>query len=100
VKVLARAYDDPKFKGTGKDEPVLWTVDYGKGRVFHTILGHNVAAMQEPGFVATLLRGTEWVATGKVTLPAKAAPPVPAAESGAAIPQPFAADRYFCGNSA
>lgn len=69
IRVLARAFDDPANGGTGKDEPVLWTLDYGKGRVFHTTLGHDVAAMTEPGFSVTFARGTEWAATGEVTLP-------------------------------
>ena len=77
VEILATAFDDNKYGGTGKDEPVLWTVRYGKGRVFHTALGHNVAAMQAPGFIATLARGTEWAATGAVTLPARAEPARP-----------------------
>ena len=72
VKVLATAFDDPKIGGTGKDEPMLWTVDYGKGRVFHTALGHDVAAMQEPGFADTFVRGAEWAAGGEV---GAAAPP-------------------------
>ncbi len=71
VHVIATALDDAKNGGTGKDEPVLWTVNYGKGRVFHTSLGHDVAAMQTPGFVATFVRGVEWAATGAVTLPPK-----------------------------
>jgi type 1 glutamine amidotransferase len=71
AKVLARAYDDPKMGGTGKDEPVLWTVHYGRGRVFQTTLGHDLASMQEPGFAETFVRGTEWAATGAVTLPPK-----------------------------
>jgi hypothetical protein len=69
VNVLATAFDDPRMGGTGKEEPILWTVDYGKGRVFHTTLGHDLAAMQEAGFVSTFVRGTEWAATGAVTLP-------------------------------
>lgn len=70
AKVLATAFDDAKFGGTGKDEPVLWTVAYGKGRVFHTVLGHDVAAMREAGFRLTLARGAEWAATGDVAPPA------------------------------
>lgn len=73
VNVLATAFDDLKMGGTGKDEPILWTVAYGKGRVFHTTLGHDLAAMQEAGFVSTFVRGTEWAATGAVTLPPAAA---------------------------
>ena len=70
VKVLATAFDSPEIRGTGENEPILWTMDYGKGRVFYTALGHNAAAMCETGFIATFLRGCEWAATGKVTLPA------------------------------
>lgn len=71
IHVLATAFDALDKRGTGKDEPLLWTVRYGKGRVFHTALGHDVAAMQAPGFVASYARGTEWAARGSVTLPAK-----------------------------
>ena len=39
----------------------------GKGRIFHTTLGHDIAAMSCVGFITTLQRGTEWAATGKVT---------------------------------
>jgi hypothetical protein len=42
-------------------------LSYGKGRIFHTTLGHDVAAMSCVGFVTTLQRGVEWAATGKVT---------------------------------
>jgi len=42
-------------------------VNYGKGRVFHTMMGHDVSALSCVGFVTTLQRGTEWAATGRVT---------------------------------
>ncbi len=71
TNVLATAYDDPKNGGSGKDEPLLWTLPYGKGRVFYTALGHEVPAMQEPGFAITFVRGAEWAGTGEVTLPPK-----------------------------
>ncbi len=61
--MLAVAFDDPAIQGRGKDEPILWTVDYGKGRVFHTILGHDVRAMEKPAFLQSFLRGTDWAAT-------------------------------------
>jgi type 1 glutamine amidotransferase len=70
AKVIATAYDNPKIGGTGRDEPILWTVEYGKGRTFYTALGHDLTALQEPGFVTTFVRGVEWAATGRVTLPA------------------------------
>jgi len=51
---------------TGQDEPVLWTVHYGEGRTFYTALGHDVKAMEMPGFATTFVRGVEWAASGTV----------------------------------
>ncbi len=70
VDVIASAYSDPSTRGTGEDEPILMAIPYGKGRVFHTTLGHNALAMRGVGFIVTFQRGTEWAATGKVTQPA------------------------------
>lgn len=67
LTVLATAWSDPKTGGTDEHEPLLMTIAYGKGRVFHTALGHDVGAMKCVGFIVTLQRGTEWAATGKVT---------------------------------
>ena len=65
--LVASAWSDPANAGTGENEPVLLSVRYGKGRIFHTTLGHDVPAMECVGFIVTLQRGTEWAATGKVT---------------------------------
>jgi type 1 glutamine amidotransferase len=69
VKVLATAFDDKRQGGTGEHEPMIWTVTYGKGRVFHTPMGHDLDGLKCVGFQATLQRGAEWAATGKVTIP-------------------------------
>jgi hypothetical protein len=65
IELLATAYS----KGTKVNEPMIWTISYGKGRVFHTPMGHDVNAMHCIGFITTLRRGTEWAATGTVTIP-------------------------------
>jgi type 1 glutamine amidotransferase len=67
MTVLSTAFSDPGNRGTGRDEPILMAIAYGKGRVFHTVLGHDLAALNSVGFIATYLRGAEWAATGKVT---------------------------------
>jgi len=69
MTVLASAFDSQEFGGSGRHEPILMTIDYGKGRVFHTTLGHYAEAFESVGFITTFTRGTEWAATGKVTIP-------------------------------
>jgi type 1 glutamine amidotransferase len=74
MEILATAYADSALGGpasTNRDEPVLMTIKYGKGRIFHTALGHADAgggpAMQCVGFIVTYQRGAEWAASGVVT---------------------------------
>jgi type 1 glutamine amidotransferase len=66
MTILATAYSVESNRGTGRDEPILMVLKYGKGRIFHTVLGHDLAALNCVGFIATFQRGTEWAATGKV----------------------------------
>lgn len=67
MTVLATAYSDPANHGSGHEEPMLMVLRYGKGRIFHTALGHDIAAISCVGFITTFQRGTEWAATGAVT---------------------------------
>lgn len=67
LTVLATAFADTKTGGSGEHEPMLMTIDYEKGRVFHTTLGHGEVSMKCVGFRTTFARGTEWAATGRVT---------------------------------
>lgn len=84
VKLLATAFDDKAQGGTGEHEPMIWTVSYGQGRVFHTPMGHDLTGMRCVGFITTLRRGTEWAATGKVTFPVPE--DFPTADKGSSIP--------------
>lgn len=67
ITVLATAYADKGKGGSGEHEPMLMVIDYEKGRVFHTTLGHSDVSMKCVGFRTTFARGCEWTATGKVT---------------------------------
>ena len=78
LQVLATASANPaKMRnGTGENEPIFMTIQYGKGRVFHNTLGHvgpkesePVPALDSVGFIVSIQRGTEWAATGRVTQP-------------------------------
>ena len=69
MQVLATAMSETSNHGTGREEPILMALTSGKGRVFHTVMGHDVAALNCVGFMVTFQRGTEWAATGSVTLP-------------------------------
>ena len=72
LTVLSSAYDSTDTK---KVWPVEWVISYGKGRVYNSSMGHLWHGETYPesyrcvGFQTTVIRATEWLATGKVTFP-------------------------------
>jgi len=62
INVLVTADSD----WSKQTETLAFTVDYGKGRVFHETFGHDGKAIQNPSVQKLIQRGTEWAATGKV----------------------------------
>ena len=85
MTVLATAWSDPANRGTNHDEPILMVLSYAKGRIFHTVMGHDLAALNCVGFMITYQRGTEWAATGKVTQ--KVPPDFPTADKTSTRPE-------------
>lgn len=69
LDVLATAFSGKTGEGTQRHEPVVMTIRYGAGRVFHTTLGHSVHALEGAGLRTLIVRGAEWAATGHVTQP-------------------------------
>ena len=56
MTILATAYLDTNKSGTGRHEPMLMTIGYGKGRIYHTPMGHadysmNASVLSPPSFV-------------------------------------------------
>lgn len=72
VNIILSAFDDTKYQGSGKHEPVLWRVPYGKGKVVTNVMGH-VGESPDPlacvGFQTVFLRSIEWAVTGRCTTP-------------------------------
>ncbi len=71
ITVLATGWSDPKTNGSGNHEPILFTVNYGKGRIFQTVLGHvgsdkDLISYKSALFIYTIQRGAEWAASGIV----------------------------------
>ncbi|MBK5278637.1 MAG: ThuA domain-containing protein [Bacteroidia bacterium] len=75
LTVLGTAFSDVEknasffapYPGTGRNEPMIMTLAYGEGRVFHTPLGHSDYSMECVGFITIFQRGVEWAASGKVS---------------------------------
>lgn len=62
ARVIATAFDAPEMNGTGRQEPIAWTTQFGQGRVFYTTLGHDFAAMSAPGFTVMIVNAVAWAA--------------------------------------
>lgn len=63
--VLASGFSPKDVKGSGNWEPVVVTAEYGKGRCFATLLGHDAATMRNEGFQEVVVRGVRWAAGRK-----------------------------------
>ena len=48
----------------GRDHPIAWHHSHEKGRVFVTTLGHNGEMYRDPQYLAHLMGGVWWAATG------------------------------------
>lgn len=58
ITVLAKA----RSRDTGEFAPQAFVYDYGKGRVFQTVLGHSAESIETTGTSELIRRGAAWVA--------------------------------------
>ena len=58
IHVIATA----RSKVDNKDYPMAFALDYGKGRVFHTVLGHDLKAVTNSSVPELFRRGCAWAA--------------------------------------
>ncbi len=71
LKVDESSYDPTKIwpgqvsRPMGEDHPVAWYHHHEKGRVFVTTLGHDVEMYRDPNYLAHLMGGIYWAATGR-----------------------------------
>lgn len=63
ITLLAKA----RSKVTGKYHPMAFVLNYGKGRVFQTTLGHDAVAIHIPGTAQLIRRGVAWTARRSVS---------------------------------
>jgi len=71
MHILLSAFDDSSYGGTGKNEPIVWWIPYGKGKVLTDVMGHvgETASLSCVGFQTVLFRSVEWLVTGKCSTP-------------------------------
>ena len=53
-----------RSKVTGNEEPLAWVNQYGRGRVFQTVLGHDTRALEGPAVKIIIQRAAAWAARG------------------------------------
>jgi type 1 glutamine amidotransferase len=85
--VLATTFSDKAFGGSGTNEPMVVVTEFDKGRAFNCALGHDPSQIASVGFRALMLRGTEWAATGKVSIPIPVDWPAPGSLQAEALKQ-------------
>lgn len=72
MHILASAFSDKSKGGTGENEPMVWWIPFGKGKIVTSVMGHvgpGTDAIKCAGANLITLRACQWVATGNVTLP-------------------------------
>lgn len=69
LNILLSAFSDPTKGGTGKDEPIVWWVPVGKGKMLTNVMGHvgDTACLSCVGYQTVLIRSIEWLANGACT---------------------------------
>lgn len=61
--VLAKFRERPaKTSEKNNNNDILWTIESGKGRVFHSGLGHDAKAWSNPAFQKLIIQGIHWSA--------------------------------------
>lgn len=60
--------DINKMPEINTEQPVAWVNHYGNGRAFVITIGHDIDTMRRMGFLTLFVRGSEWAATGSVTI--------------------------------
>jgi type 1 glutamine amidotransferase len=69
IQALATAGDVAEPKDSTVQHPIVFSTQAGRARGFALFLGHDGSVMKNVAWRTLLQRGTEWAATGKVTLP-------------------------------
>ncbi len=68
-EVLGTASPADDSKGTVSPQPALFVSNYGQGRIFHTLLGHDARALRNTGLKTILQRAAVWAARAEVEIP-------------------------------